>query len=84
MTFHGWFTSISSQSVGGSGTQRAGSSKKGRNKSSGFAKVTVPVRGRAAVEIVFPNGVRLGIRHEGSRDELVELVRSLSGLHGAA
>jgi hypothetical protein len=33
----------------------------------------------AAVEVLLPNGVRVGIRHTGRRDELVALVRGVAG-----
>lgn len=33
----------------------------------------------AAVEVLLPNGARVGIRHQGRRDELVALVRGVAG-----
>ena len=33
----------------------------------------------AAVEVLLPNGARIGIRHQGKRDELVALVRGVAG-----
>ena len=33
----------------------------------------------AAVEVLLPNGARIGIRHEGRRDDLVALVRGVAG-----
>ena len=33
----------------------------------------------AAVEVLLPNGTRIGIRHEGRRDELVALIRGVAG-----
>lgn len=44
-----------------------------------FAQVDVPVQAPAAVEILMPNGVRVGIRHEGKQAELISLVRGISG-----
>ena len=41
-------------------------------------EVRVP-RLTAAVEVLLPNGARVGIRHEGRRDELVALVRGVAG-----
>jgi hypothetical protein len=31
------------------------------------------------VEVLLPNGVRVGITHQGKREELVALVRDLAG-----
>lgn len=45
-----------------------------------FAEVAVvPPIEQAAVEILLPNGSRIGIRHEGRRDDLVALVRGVAG-----
>ena len=33
----------------------------------------------AAVEVLLPNGARVGIRHQGRRDELVALIRGVAG-----
>ncbi len=45
-----------------------------------FAKVDVPASTPpAAVEILLPNGVRVGIRHEGKQSDLIALVRGVSG-----
>jgi len=43
-----------------------------------FAEVDVPVM-PSAVEVLLPNGARVGIRHTGSRNELVSLVRGVAG-----
>ena len=43
-----------------------------------FAEVDVPLRA-CAVEVLLPNGSRVGIRHTGSRHELVSLVRGVAG-----
>lgn len=43
-----------------------------------FAEVDVPL-GACAVEVLLPNGARVGIRHTGSRNELVSLVRGVAG-----
>lgn len=37
----------------------------------------------AAVEVLLPNGARIGIRHQGRRDELVALVRGVAGYREA-
>jgi hypothetical protein len=34
---------------------------------------------QAAIEILLPNGSRIGIRHQGKRDDLVALVRGVAG-----
>lgn len=44
-----------------------------------FAEVEVVGRMEAAVEVLLPNGARVGIRHQGKRDELVALVRGVAG-----
>ena len=50
-----------------------------KSKSSVFAQVEVPSDTTASVEIMFPNGARVGIRHQGDREELVALVRGVAG-----
>ena len=50
-----------------------------KNASSVFAQVEVPAETKASVEIMFPNGARVGIRHQGRRDELIALVRGVAG-----
>ena len=39
---------------------------------------------QAAVEVLLPNGARVGIRHQGKREELVALVRGVAGYAGEA
>lgn len=36
----------------------------------------------AAIEVLLPNGVRVGIRQQGGRDELIALVRGIAGYAG--
>ncbi len=43
-----------------------------------FAEVDVPLM-KSAVEVLLPNGARIGIQHTGSRNELVSLVRGVAG-----
>ena len=43
-----------------------------------FTEVDVQLQ-EAAVEVMLPNGSRIGIRHTGSRDELVSIVRGVAG-----
>jgi len=62
-TFHGWGT-----------RKRKASAAKTK-----FAEVEVVPRMEAAVEVLLPNGARVGIRHQGKRDELVALVRGVAG-----
>ncbi len=50
-----------------------------KNRQPVFAKVNVPAPQPAAVEILLPNGVRVGIRHEGKQAELITLVRGVAG-----
>jgi hypothetical protein len=38
----------------------------------------------AAVEVLLPNGARVGIRQQGRRDELVALVRGVAGYAGGS
>ena len=49
------------------------------NRQPAFAKVDVPASPPAAAEILLPNGVRVGIRHEGKESELIALVRGVAG-----
>ena len=52
-----------------------------KNAQPAFAKVDVPaLPPPAAVEILLPNGVRVGIRHEGKQADLISLVRGVSGV----
>ena len=44
-----------------------------------FAQVDVATSTEAAVEVLLPNGARIGIRHHGKRDDLVALVRGVAG-----
>lgn len=44
-----------------------------------FAEVEIATYAPAALEVLLPNGVRIGIRHQGSREELVALVRGVAG-----
>ena len=39
---------------------------------------------QAAVEVLLPNGARIGIRHDGKRDELVALIRGVAGCRQGA
>ena len=45
----------------------------------GFAEVAVLPATEAAIEVLLPNGARVGIRHQGKRDDLVSLVRGVAG-----
>jgi len=57
--------------------------RKGRKGKPTFAEVEVAsgVRApeQAAIEVLLPNGARIGIRHEGKRGDLVALVRGVAG-----
>jgi len=44
-----------------------------------FAQVELPALTQAAVEVLLPNGARIGIRHQGRREDLVALIRGVSG-----
>jgi transposase-like protein len=44
-----------------------------------FAQVEIATCTQAAVEVLLPNGARVGIRHQGKRDELVALIRGVAG-----
>lgn len=44
-----------------------------------FAEVSVGPSPATAVEVLLPNGVRVGIRHQGGQDELAVLVRGVAG-----
>ena len=55
-------------------TKRRGFTRKPR-----FAQVELAVPIQAAVEVLLPNGARIGIRHQGKRDDLVSLIRGVAG-----
>ena len=44
-----------------------------------FAQVEVAAFTPAAVEVLLPNGARVGIRHHGGREDLVALIRGVAG-----
>jgi hypothetical protein len=44
-----------------------------------FAQVELPTCTQAAVEVLLVNGTRIGIHHQGKRDELVALIRGVAG-----
>jgi len=48
-------------------------------KATGFAEVQVAPWSQAAIELLLPNGTRIGIRHQGKREELVALIRGVAG-----
>ena len=56
-------------------------SAKGIARAPKFAEVAVVPSAveQAAIEILLPNGSRVGIRHQGERDELIALVRGVAG-----
>jgi transposase-like protein len=56
-----------------------GWSKRGELRQPAFAQVEVATAPQAAVEVLLPNGARIGIRHQGKRDDLVALVRGVAG-----
>ena len=55
-----------------------GKSKRAAERKPAFAQVEV-ARPAASVEVVLPNGVRVGITHQGKGEELIALVRGLAG-----
>ncbi len=56
-------------------TKKRGMKKRRR----GFAEVEVTPSPAAAIEVVLPNGARIGIRQQGGQEQLVALVRGLAG-----
>ena len=50
----------------------------------GFAQVEIAAGLQAAVEVLLPNGARIGIRHQGQRNELIALIRGVAGYEGGA
>ncbi|WP_295450859.1 hypothetical protein [uncultured Thiodictyon sp.] len=52
-------------------------------RSPAFAQVEVcassPATSPAAVEVLLPNGARIGIRHQGKSQELIALIRGVAG-----
>jgi len=63
-TFHGWFKKRER------GTALAGPC---------FAEVVLATREVPAIELVYPNGVRVGVQPRGRLEELAGLVRRLAG-----
>ncbi len=61
------------------GTFKGWLSKRAKRPGMGFAQVEIPVAMPAPVEIILRSGVRVCIRHQGSREELIALVRGVSG-----
>ena len=61
------------------GTFKGWLSKRGKRSTPGFAKMEIPVGGAAPIEILLGNGVRVGLQHQGSREELVALIRGVAG-----
>ena len=60
-----------------------GKKKTGMTRRPAFAEVEV-ARCAAAVEVLLPNGARIGIRHQGRREDLVALVRGVAGCRPGA
>ena len=56
--------------------------KRGTGPTPGFAEVQMPAQ--AAIEVLLPNGARVGIHHHGKREDLVALVRGVAGYTGGA
>jgi transposase-like protein len=71
-TFCHWFTTKKRRRNGG--TRAASPTPR-------FAEIAVvqPTVEPAAIEILLPNGSRVGIRHHGRSEELVALVRGVAG-----
>jgi len=53
--------------------------KKAERASACFAKVEVSPPGSLPIEIVLPNGIKLGIYLNGKQDDLVGLIRGVLG-----
>jgi transposase-like protein len=77
-TFCHWF--------GGRKKHRGKRAAKTAERGPQFAEVAVasPATEQAAVEVLLPNGARIGIRHQGRRDELIALVRGVAGYRPGA
>ncbi len=61
------------------GTFKGWLTKRTKSPGMGFAKVELPLGMPAPVEITLRSGVRVGIRHQGSQDELIALIRGVAG-----
>ena len=61
------------------GTFKGWLSKRAKRPGMGFAQVEIPVTMPAPVEIILRSGVRVGIRHQGSSEELIALIRGVAG-----
>jgi len=53
--------------------------KKRRKKTAKFAEVKLAVANAEPIELTLTNGVRVGIRHQGTQEELVALIRGVAG-----
>lgn len=62
-TFHGWFTKA----------------RRPMAVTPRFAEVVMPAAPPPAIEVVYPNGVRVGLHPQGRADELPAFVRRLAG-----
>lgn len=49
---------------------------------SAFAQVEIAACSQAEVEVMLPNGARIGIRQQWQRNELVALIRGVAGYEG--
>ena len=74
-TFHGWFQSSPSA------TARRGKKRKG-TKAKKFVEMNVPTAQRAPIEVRLANGTQVGIHPHGTPEDLVALIRGISGYAG--
>lgn len=56
-----------------------GNKSRSVRRSPAFAQVELSKPEPASIEVLLPNGVRIGIHQPGRRDELVALVRGVAG-----
>lgn len=53
--------------------------RQGVKRALAFAEVQVAAPAQADVELLLPNGIRVGLRHQGTRGDLAGLIREVAG-----
>ena len=61
------------------GTFKGWLSRRAESQETKFTKMEIPIGSAAPIEIILGNGIRVGIRHQGSPEELVALIRGVAG-----
>ena len=61
------------------GTFKGWLSRRAGSREAKFTKMEIPIGSAAPIEIILGNGVRVGMRHQGSAEELITLIRGVAG-----